>query len=150
MSITVYPASQQDWSCEGAPQSTVVLGQGGTIYLYDRIVDTVTGNLYRFIAVGEFDPNTQTYINCAYDLIATNTNINSILYKAQGDVTLSLGSANVSCASLSEGDLIQLFYKTPSGTAGAVFVFSVNPGTGFTIKSTSLLDSSEISWKVLN
>lgn len=85
-----------------------------------------------------------------WNKLVTDANINSVLYKAQGEITLSLGAASVSCPSLAAGDVIQLNYKTPGGVHGAVFVNSVNPGTGFTIGSTSLLDTSIVAWNVLN
>ncbi len=86
----------------------------------------------------------------AWTKIVTAKNINSILYKAQGSATLSLGSATVSCPSFASGDQIQLNCKSHGGTGGAIFVSSTTPGTGFTIGSTSLLDASTIGWNVLN
>lgn len=82
--------------------------------------------------------------------IITENNIKPVLYKAQGTATLSLGAVSVSCASLAANDIIQLNYRTMGGTPGAIFVSSVNPGTGFTVHSSSLLDSSTFAWNVLN
>jgi hypothetical protein len=79
-----------------------------------------------------------------------DANIHSVLYKAQGSAILSLGSATISCPSLNSGDQIQLNYQTPGGTPGAIFVESVTAGTGFTVRSSSLLDGSTFNWSVLN
>lgn len=146
---TLMPGFQQDWNSDGVPGNIMVLGQGGTLFIYDRIVDTTTGIRYICANPGIFD-NVDTYTGCEFVLDVDESNINSVLYKAQGDITLSLGSATVSCNILESGDQIQICYKSPAGTPGSVFVTSVNPGTGFTLGSTSLLDASTINWKVLN
>lgn len=69
---------------------------------------------------------------------------------AFGDVTLLLGSAMVSLPAISFGSAnrIELSYKTPDGTPGAIFVSSKTDDIGFSISSTSLLDSSVIHYEV--
>ena len=79
MSTIIYPQFQQVWSGTGAPSSTIVLGQGGTIYLGDFYIDTNTYNLYNFISLGSFDSDTQTYSDCTFQEIATSANVLSVL-----------------------------------------------------------------------
>lgn len=85
-----------------------------------------------------------------WNKIITDVNINSVLYKVTGIATLSLGSTAVLCPSIATDDIIQVNYKTASGIPGAIFVSSVTPGTGFTVQSTSLLDTGVIQWRILN
>lgn len=156
MSSTVMIGAQGFWTCPGAPQSTIVLGNGGQMFPFDAIVDTTTGNEYVVTTLGTFN-GIDTYTGCAFEQRVSDQNIASILSAlgisapvASGDVTLTLGGASVSCLSLTSGQKIKLSYKTPGGTPGAVFVSSVTPGTGFTIHSTSLLDGSVVHWDVDN
>jgi hypothetical protein len=65
MSTTIMPGFQQDWNCQEAPSSTIVLGQGGTLYVGDRIINTETNFQYRCVNVGPFDGNT-TYTGCEF------------------------------------------------------------------------------------
>lgn len=85
-----------------------------------------------------------------WNKIITDVNINSVLYKVTGIATLSLGSIAVSCPSIATNDIIELHYQTASGIPGAIFVSSVTPGTGFTVQSTSLLDTGVFQWNILN
>jgi hypothetical protein len=137
---TIFLDFQQDWICSGPPESTMILGQGGTIFQYDRFIDSSSGLWYRITNAGTYDGDV-TVNGLEYEIIDAA--------KGWGVATLSSGVATVSYSGLVSGDFIQLYYQTPGGTTGAVHVSSVTPGTGFTITSSSLLDGSTIGWKVL-
>lgn len=71
----------------------------------------------------------------------------------QGAVTLTAGSATVTCGLVNNSfkpypTQIALRVMNPTGTPGALYVSSVTSGTGFTIKSTSTFDTSEVWWGV--
>jgi hypothetical protein len=71
----------------------------------------------------------------------------------QGAVTLTAGTAAVTCSLVNTSfkpypTQIALRVMNPTGTPGALYVSSVNSGTGFTIKSTSTSDTSEVWWGV--
>jgi hypothetical protein len=72
---------------------------------------------------------------------------------AQGAVTLTAGSATVTCGLVNTSfapypTQISLRVMNPTGTPGALYVSSVTSGTGFKIKSTSTSDTSEVWWGV--
>ena len=155
-STTVMIGQQNAWTCSGAPQSTIVLGNGGAMSQFDLIIDTNTGDEYVVTNLGTYD-GIDTYTGCAFSQRVSNQNISVILSSiglsapvSSGDATLSLGAATVSLSALASGQKIILSYKIPGGTSGAVFVSSFTAGIGFHIGSTSLLDNSTIHWEVFN
>lgn len=79
MSATIWPSSQQAWYTAGPPDPTLVLGQGGTIYVGDMDLDNTTGRMYIITAVGSFNPTTQTYINCTFKEMVFSSNIGSFV-----------------------------------------------------------------------
>lgn len=104
----------------------------GDITLYDRAINT--SNKKESICI---DATAGALKWAIYDVA---------LYS--GTATLVLGVATISLTSLASNQRIRLDYVTPGGTTGAIFVFSINPGTGFVINSTSSLDTSTIAWSV--
>jgi hypothetical protein len=62
--------------------------------------------------------------------------------------TLTAGSVSVSLPALTAGMLIKICVVTPGGVPGALFISSKTPGVGFTISSTSLLDSSFVLYQI--
>ncbi len=79
LSATIWPGFQQDWYIDGAPDSTLVLGQGGTIYVGDTVRDTVVGKSYSVVSVGAFDPDTQTYTDVTFKEYIFSANINDFI-----------------------------------------------------------------------
>lgn len=74
----------------------------------------------------------------------TNANVTSIGTLASGNVTIS--STAVTAASE-----ILFSYRTVNGTAGSLWVPTINAGTNFTVRSTAgLADNSTFSWMVTN
>lgn len=69
---------QGDWSCAGI-DSTMILGQGGILYVGDRMIDTDTSERYRITGLGTFDVDTQTYTGVTYIKEVTDANLLSEL-----------------------------------------------------------------------
>ena len=46
--------------------------------------------------------------------------------------------------------LIFLTTQAPAGTPGTPYVATVTPGTGFTVKSTSSGDTSQVAWVLID
>jgi hypothetical protein len=140
MSTIIYPASQQVWSGTGVPSSTIVLGQGGTIYLGDFYIDANTLALYNFTSLGSFDSDTQTYSDCTFQEIATSVNVLSVLNNAGWNLNTSRSyslrsSPAFSTAytpSVTNDTLVCAIVSVTSTvlTAGTV-LFQVNSGSGF-------------------
>ncbi|MBS0626538.1 MAG: hypothetical protein JSS32_10860 [Verrucomicrobia bacterium] len=65
-----------------------------------------------------------------------------------GVATLSGGTATINTTAVTANSRIFLSNQSPGGTPGIVYVSARNPGTSFTITSTTLLggDSSTIAW----
>lgn len=70
---------------------------------------------------------------------------------AIGTVTLVAGTAAVTGLPLASANtVVVLASKTNGGTAGAVFVSARTAGTGFTVTSTNVADTSTIYYEVLS
>lgn len=67
-----------------------------------------------------------------------------------GNATLVAGSVVVANTSVTANSGIFPGFRTPSANAGALFVSSVTPGTGFTIKSTNAADTSGIKYLIVD
>lgn len=69
----IIQANRQDWNSSGVPGNTIVLQQGGTLFVNDRVLDINTGRRYICTVVGIFD-NVDTYSGCAFieDIDETN------------------------------------------------------------------------------
>ena len=68
----IMPVLRQAWDADGVPGDVITLGQGGILYLYDQVVDTTTGKLYRCMKVGDFD-GIDTYTGCVFEMFVTET-----------------------------------------------------------------------------
>jgi len=67
-----------------------------------------------------------------------------------GQATLSAGSVVVSNTSVTSNSNIFTTIQDPNGgTPGALYLTAITAGTGFTINSTSLLDTSIVSWNII-
>lgn len=66
-----------------------------------------------------------------------------------GKSTLVGGSVNVSASSVTSGSVVLVSRMTPAGTPGHLSVPSLNPGSGFTVASSSNSDVSVVGWLVL-
>ncbi len=129
--ILVQTSIPMFWVLDHDPGATEVL-QSGVISQWDFVFNSVTRSVWILI---DSTPGAFKWIK-----------LNSIL--AQGTATLVAGSVVVPLAVLGAQMRISLSCLTPGGTPGAVFVSSKTAGTGFTIGSTSLLDSSIIAWQL--
>jgi hypothetical protein len=63
-----------------------------------------------------------------------------------GKVTLAGGTANVVTAAVTANSRIMLSGQNSSGTAGNLTVSARNPGSDFTITSSSILDTRDVAW----
>lgn len=110
--------------------------------------------------IGTFSGSFRTYVYCNHfldnttDYSLTSQTTNSVNYNTfdevlSGTVTLVAGAATVNSTVLAAEDKIVLTKKTAGGTAGAVYVNTRTNGAGFTIASTSGLDTSTIAWELV-
>jgi hypothetical protein len=68
-----------------------------------------------------------------------------------GTVTLNGTTAvTVTATSLTAKGYVLLTTQAPAGTPGAPYVASVTPGSGFTVKSTGVADTSAVAWLIVN
>lgn len=66
-----------------------------------------------------------------------------------GKATLVAGSVNVSASSVTSGSVVLVSRMSPAGTPGHLSVPALNPGSGFTVASSSGSDISVVGWLVL-
>jgi len=66
-----------------------------------------------------------------------------------GTAVLSLGTVTVAAPQVTASSVIMLTVQSLGGTLGLPYVSSRTPGTGFTISSLSLLDSSTVAWTII-
>lgn len=66
-----------------------------------------------------------------------------------GTATLVAGTVSVSLSSVGSSTVVLVSRMTPGGTAGHLSVPSVSNGTGFTITSSSVSDTSLVAWLAL-
>jgi hypothetical protein len=67
---------------------------------------------------------------------------------ATGTAVLVTGTIAVANTFITAASIIKVFVQTPGGTVGAPFVSAITPTTGFTISSTSALDTSTITYEI--
>jgi hypothetical protein len=82
-------------------------------------------------------------------LTAMSAQLNGLPSMQWGKATLVGGSVNVSAPSVAAGSPVLVSRMTPAGTLGFLSVPVVNPGSGFTIASSSNTDISTVGWLVL-
>jgi hypothetical protein len=89
--------------------------------------------------------------------IAAHNNISDVLTAQQsqlsgipgikaGTATLTAGTVSVSLSSVSSGTVVLVSRLVPGGTLGHLSVPAVSNGTGFTITSTSVSETSAVAW----
>src|SRR2546425_6896786 len=61
----------------------------------------------------------------------------------------SNGSVNVANTYVATGDLIFLTDQTPGGTLGDLEMTGIRAGSGFTIASTGVTDTSTVAWLII-
>ncbi len=118
MSQVLYIGAQQNWYINGAPDSTLILNQGGEIHMNDIVLDTTSGIEYRVTAIGDFDVDTQTYINMAFKEVVDETNILSVLSEQGYEVNIPRSYAN---AGVGIGTP-----RTPSSTNDTLVIASIS------------------------
>ena len=69
--------------------------------------------------------------------------------KISGVVDLVAGIATVSTPYITANSILVTSHKTPIGTLGALTVSTRTPGVSFTITSLNVLDTSTVSWMIL-
>lgn len=77
---------------------------------------------------------------------ASNIHVTEKANGNMGRATLVGGTAFVNNNVIANGTCIFLTIEVPSGTVGSVYISSRTPGLGFTITSTSALDTSTVAW----
>lgn len=123
----------------GAGKGALSVGQGVTANV-PTAANMTNGGLFYNTTVNAHVASDGTHVR-QYCLIETG---------ATGDAVLVGGTIAVTgLASVTANSIIRLSYKTIGGTPGAVFISAKVAGTGFTITSTSTLDTSAIHWEII-
>lgn len=147
MSVTIIGQYQQDWACSGI-DSTMILGQGGILYVGDRMIDTATVRRYRITGTGTFDSPSQTYTGVNYVEDVTDDRILAVIAEKGWNVNTSRSYSqrtspafNTSYAPSSTNDTqVQVSISLTSTVLTAATVdIEVDSGSGFvTIAQLSL------------
>lgn len=66
-----------------------------------------------------------------------------------GTATLSIGSVNVATTAVTATSVIFLTDQNPVGTVGFIGLGGIRAGSGFTVLSTNVLDTSVIGWMIV-
>jgi hypothetical protein len=131
MASLIMTSGWRRWISDHIPTSEEATSIG-TIELYDELFDTSSSNLY--ICVDATPKNLQ------WQKIIGN--------KASGSVTLIGGQAIVSYPEITATNSIFLNVRSASGVSGALYTKGPVVGVGFTIFSTSALDTSTVGWEI--
>lgn len=140
MSTTIFPGSQQIWTCSGAPSSTIVLGQGGTLNFGDIIIDSNTSYEYITTSTGTFDPVLQTYTGCTFNNVIFNANILTSIASSGWNINTSRSyiqrsspAFNTSYTPNTTNDVMVscVINVTSTLLTPGTVLFEINPGSGF-------------------
>jgi hypothetical protein len=101
------------------PPDTVAPGQTGHIAAHNAISDVLT---------------------------AQQTQLSGIPGLTAGTATLVAGTVSVSLSSVGPGTVVLVSRLVPGGTLGHLSVPTESNGTGFTIASTSVSETSLVAW----
>jgi hypothetical protein len=101
------------------PPDTVAAGQTGHLDAHNNISDVLT---------------------------AQQAQLSGIPALKAGTATLTAGIAIVSLSSVGSGTVVLVSRLVPGGTVGHLSVPTVSNGTGFTITSTSVSETSSVAW----
>jgi hypothetical protein len=104
------------------PPDNVAAGQAGHLSAHDNIADVLTAHG------------------------AQLAGIPAIRY---GTATLASGTVTVSDSAITSSSVVHISRLSPSGTLGNLSVSAVNPGSGFTITSSSGSENSSVAYLVL-
>ena len=104
------------------PPDTAAAGQSGHIDAHNDISDTLTTH---------------------------DAQLQGIPVMRRGTATLVAGTVTVTLPSVGSSSVVLVTRQAPSGTLGHLSVPSVNPGSGFTVTSSSGGDNSVVSYLVL-
>jgi hypothetical protein len=101
------------------PPDTVAAGQTGHLDAHNAISDVLT---------------------------AHQTQLSGIPSFKAGTATLAAGTVSVSLSSVGSGTVVLVSRMVPGGTVGHLSVPTVSSGSGFTISSTSVSETSVVAW----
>jgi len=101
------------------PPDTVAAGQTGHLDAHNNISDVLT---------------------------AFQAQLSGIPALKAGTAALVAGTVSVSLSSVSTGTIVLVSRLVPGGTVGHLSVPTVSNGTGFTIASTSVSETSTVAW----
>jgi len=101
------------------PPDTVAAGQTGHLDAHNAISDVLTQH---------------------------QTQLSGIPGLKAGTAALVAGTVSVSLSSVSTGTIVIVSRLVPGGTVGHLSVPTVSNGTGFTIASTSVSETSTVAW----
>jgi hypothetical protein len=101
------------------PPDTVAEGQTGHLDAHNNISDVLT---------------------------AQQTQLSGIPALKAGTAALVAGTVSVSLSSVGTGTIVLVSRLVPGGTMGHLSVPTVSNGTGFTIASTSVSETSTVAW----
>ena len=74
-----------------------------------------------------------------------------VIPNSAGTATLNgTAAVTVSAPMTDANTLIFLTTQSPAGTPGTPYVATVTPGAGFTVKSTSSGDTSQVAWVLID
>jgi hypothetical protein len=79
---------------------------------------------------------------------ASPANIAASIVPLKGVIALVGGAATVACSLVTANSIIIFANQKIGGTLGSWHVGTITPGTGFTIVSSSPLDTSQVGWEV--
>lgn len=133
-----------------APQSVLDVNGGLSIGTYAGVVAAPLNSLIVSGSIG-VGTTTLTYpLSIAGDIAATTAGSGLRIKEGSnakmGIASLTLGTTTVSTTAVTANSRIFLSIQSPAGTLGVIAVTSRNPGTSFTIGSSSLLDTSTVAW----
>lgn len=131
MSDLIMTVGWRRWISDHVPTSDEKT-KVGTIELYDEFIDVSTSSLYLCVDATEGNLKWQRIMGL----------------KAIGDTILIAGESVISYPEITSNDSITLSSISSSGIPGALYAKSITPGIGFTIVSTSALDTSTVQWGI--
>lgn len=104
------------------PPDTVAAGQTGHLAAHNAISDVLTAHQNQLSAIPGI---------------------------VKGTATLVAGTVSVTLPSVDTGTVVLVSRLVPGGTVGHLSVPAINSGSGFTITSSSVSDTSSIAWLAL-
>lgn len=149
---TYTAGTRREWNKLGPPArdpsgstSAMIIPNGKYLSSWDLAFDTVGAGLRRIIG---YDSGGIRIGSDGSTLVLESNKINANALLTS-TATLSGGTIAVSNANATASSLIQLTYKTISGTPGTLS-YTTSAGVGFTINSTSGTDASTVVWEIKN